>query len=114
MLDRHFYKIRDDILEYINNKLNSLNKYYFDSELYKDNFYYIEQANKEIYKLSNNINNYYNKLKLESEIKIKTIKLINTLNDYYNNLLNQFINFQNQTYFYQVNNIYNNHLNHIY
>ena len=92
LLDKHFYKIRDDILEYINNKLNSLNKYYFDSELYKDNFYYIEQANKEIYKLSNNINNYYNKLKLESEIKIKTIKLINTLNDYYNNLLNQFIN----------------------
>ena len=92
MLDRHFYKIRDDILEYINNKLNSLNKYYFDSELYQDNFYYVEQANKEIYKISNNINNYYNKLKLGSEIKIKTIKLINTLNDYYNNLLNQMLN----------------------
>ena len=92
MLDKHFYKIRDDIIEYINNKLNSLNKYYFDSELYQDNFYYIEQANKEIYKISNNINNYYNKLKLESEIKIKTIKLINTLNDHYNNLLNQFTN----------------------
>ena len=92
LLDKHFYKIRDDILEYINNKLKSLNKYYFDSELYKDNFYYIEQANNEIQKLSDNINNYYNKLKLESEIKIKTMKLIDTLNDYYNNLLNQFIN----------------------
>ena len=82
LLDKHFYKIRDDILEYINNKLNSLNKYYFDSELYKDNFYYIDQANKEISKLSNNINNYYNNLKLEGEIKIKAIKLTNTLNDY--------------------------------
>ena len=90
LLDKHFYKIRDNILEYIDNKINSLNKYYFDSELYKDNFYYIEQVNKEIYKLSNNINNFYNKLKLESEIKIKAIKLINTLNDYYNDLLNQF------------------------
>ena len=92
LLDKHFYKIRDDILEYINNKLNSLNKYYFDSELYKDNFYYIDQANKEISKLSNNINNYYNNLKLEGEIKIKAIKLTNTLNDYYNNLMNNFIN----------------------
>jgi len=91
LLDKHFYKIRDDIIKCIFNKINSLNEHYFYSELYKGNFYYIEQVNKEIYRLSNNINNYYNDLKLESEIKIKTIKLINTLNDYYNNLLNRFI-----------------------
>ena len=72
--ENYFYKIRDDILNYINNKILSINKYYFNSELYKDNFYIEEQINNEIYKIIDNINNFFNEIKL-NEINLKSANL---------------------------------------
>ena len=68
----------------------SLNIYFLDNELYKDNFYYIEQVNNEIYKLSDNIKNYFNEIKLQMEIS-SNIELVNNLNNE-NNRLNEIFN----------------------
>ena len=71
IIEKYFYKLRNDILNHVKNKLLTLNKYYFDIELYKNNLYFIEQSYNEILNLSNNINNYYNELILDGDLKIK-------------------------------------------
>ena len=93
LIGKYFYKIRDDILGYIDQQIKSINKYYFDIDLYKDNFYYIQQNSDEIYKISNNINNFFNSLELDAKIKINAIQLsTSTLVDYNNDLTKSFSN----------------------
>ena len=93
IIEKYFYKIKDDILGYIDEQIKSINKYYFDIDLYKDNFYYIKQNSDEIYKISNNINNFFNSIELDAKIKINAIQLsTNTLVDYNNDLTKSFSN----------------------
>jgi hypothetical protein len=49
LLEKYFYKLRNDILKFVKNKI-TFNKYYFDNDLYKNNFYFQEQINNEILK----------------------------------------------------------------
>ena len=74
LIEINFYKIRDTILNYVNQKMLSINSYYFNNELYKNHFYLIEQINEEIYKIIDNINNYYNEMVL-IDIQIKAANL---------------------------------------
>ena len=91
LLENYFYKIRDDILGYIETHLKSIDKYYFDTDLYKNNFFYIEQSMSEIYKISNFIHNYYNELNLDTKIKLNAIQISSEiLIDYSNDLTQQF------------------------
>ena len=93
LIEKYFYKIRDDILGYIDQQIKSINKYYFDTDLYKDNFYYIQQNSDEIYKISNNIKNFFNSLEIDAKIKINAIQLsTSTLVDYNNGLTQSFSN----------------------
>ena len=98
LLEKYFYKLRDDILNHIKNKIFSVNKFYFNHEYYTKIFYFNEQANNEILKIIDNINNYYNELTIDGDIKLKALnlsqeilkpyhtKLINDLDKYYNKL----------------------------
>ena len=93
LIEKYFYKVRDDILGYIDQQIKSIDKYYFDTDLYKNNFYYIEQSSNEIYKISDNINNFYNNLNLDGKIKINAIELsTQTLMEYNSNLTEKFTN----------------------
>jgi len=74
LIERYFYKIRDTILNYVDQKILSINSYYFNNELYKNHFYLIKQINEEIYKIIDNINNYYNEMTLIN-IQIKAANL---------------------------------------
>ena len=74
LIEVYFYKIRDTILNYVDQKILSINSYYFNNELYKNHFYLIEQINEEIYKIIDNINNYYNEMIL-IDIQIKAAHL---------------------------------------
>ena len=74
LIENYFYKIRDTILNYVDQKILSINSYYFKNELYKKHFYLIEQINEEIYKIIDNINNYYNEMTL-IDIQIKAANL---------------------------------------
>ena len=70
----YYFKIRDDILNYIDKKVLSIKKYYFNNELYKNNFYFIDQINNEIYKIISNIHNYFNEI-IINEINVKSANL---------------------------------------
>ena len=74
LLDFYYFKIRDDILNYIDKKVLSIKKYYFNNELYKNNFYFIDQINNEIYKIISNIHNYFNEI-IINEINVKSANL---------------------------------------
>ena len=75
LLEKYFYKLRDDILNYVKNKIFSVNKYYFNHEYYKKLFYFNEQVNNEILKIIDNINNYYNEINIDGDIKLKALNL---------------------------------------
>ena len=75
LLEKYFYNLRNDILSYIKNKIFSIKKYYFNIDLYKNEFYFHEQTNNEILKIIDNINNYYNEMNLDSFIKIKALSI---------------------------------------
>ena len=75
LIEQFFFQVKNFILEYITNKIKSINEYYFSNEIYKDNFYLVELMNNEIYKIINNINNFFNDEKLNSDIKTKIIEI---------------------------------------
>ena len=72
----NFNNVSNYILNHINKKLQSIKKYYLN-ETNNNNFYKLDLIQEEIYKLSNNINNYFNEMNLEMDIKqmILTITL---------------------------------------
>ena len=91
LIEKYFYKIKNEILNYINEQLNSIDEYYFNDEIYKKKFFYIEQINEEILKISNNINNYYNNIKLNTELKVNAITLSQEkLYDYNEEIIDKF------------------------
>ena len=99
LLEKYFYKLRDDIIGYIQNKIFSVNKYYFNHEYYNKIFYFNEQANNEILKIIDNINNYYNELNIDGDIKLKALNLSQEiLKPYHEKLIKDFDNFYNRLY----------------
>ena len=74
LLEKYFYKLRDDILNLIKRKI-SFNKYYFYNDLYKELFYFQEQINENILEIIDIINDYYNEINLDGDIKIKAMNL---------------------------------------
>ena len=105
LLEKYFYKLKKDILNHILTKLFSVNVYYFNQEYYNKTFYFHEQINNEILKLIDNINNYYNEIKLDGDIKIKALNLaqdilkpyhekkIKNLDKYYDRLYDRTTNY---------------------
>ena len=98
-IEEKFYNVSNYILNYINEKINSINKYYFH-EKNKDNFYKLELIQEEIFRISDNLNNYFNEMTLETDIKmiilnisLNEIQNHNTekekkLDNYYNTIYN--------------------------
>jgi len=105
ILEKYFYKLKNDILNHILTKLFSVDVYYFNQEYYNKTFYFHEQINNEILKLIDNINNYYNEINLDADIKIKAInfaqeilkpyheKKIKALDKYYERLYDRTTNY---------------------
>ena len=78
IIEKYFYELKNDILNYAQEKL-SINKYYFNNQLYDKIFYLIEQSNKEALNLIDNINNYFNEINLNKELKINALNIINDI-----------------------------------
>ena len=75
LYEKYFYKLRDDILNYVKNKLLSINEFFFSSEIYYKNFYFIKQTKNEILKIIDNINNYFSEINLNNDLKLNTFNL---------------------------------------
>ena len=76
IIEKYYYELKNDILNYVQDKILSINKYYFNKQLYANIFYLIEQSNKEALRIIDNINNYFNELNLNNELKLNALKLI--------------------------------------
>ena len=74
-LENFFYKIKNDILNHINNQLKSINKYKLNSEIIKNNFYLIEKISNEIIAIIDNINNFFNEENFMMQIKLRAINI---------------------------------------
>ena len=79
IIEKYYYELRNDILKYAQDKILSINKYYFNKQIYDNIFYLIEQSNKEALNLIDNINNYFNELNLNNELKKNALKLIDDI-----------------------------------
>jgi len=83
IFEKYFYYLKDEILNYVKNKLLLINKYYFESEQYSNNFHFISQVLNEILRQIDNINKYYNDETFDGKLKFLIITLIqNILIDY--------------------------------
>ena len=66
-IEVNFFNVSNFVLNYINKKIKSINKYFFN-ETQRDTFYKLDLIDQEIDRLSNNINNYFNEMKLQRDI----------------------------------------------
>ena len=73
-IENNFNNVTIYILNYINKKIKSINKYYFN-EIKRDTFYKLDLIEQEIYRISDNINNYFNEMKLDSDIKTMILNI---------------------------------------
>ena len=73
-IEEYFFFVSKYVLDYINKKIDAIKKYYFN-DTYIDEFYKLEIREKEIYKFADNINNYFNEMILESDIKSTILKI---------------------------------------
>ena len=99
LLEKYFFKLRDDILHHVKNKIFSINVYYFNHEYYNKTFYFNEQSNNEILKIIDNINNFYNELNIDANIKIKAVNLAQEiLQPYHNKKIKELDKFYDRLY----------------
>ena len=75
ILEGYFYKIKDDIMNYINKKIDYLNKYNFSEEFIKNNFYLMIQINQEIKNIIDNLNNFFNEENFMMEVKLTVLNI---------------------------------------
>ena len=75
LIEINFYKVKNDIINYINNELKKLNKYNFNNEIRKNNFYFIEQLYNEINNIKQNINDYFNEEKYNILVKVYILNI---------------------------------------
>jgi len=98
LIEKHLKNLNNKISQHVINKLLSINKFCFDIELYKHNFYLFKQTEIEILKLLENINTYFNEI-FYNDIKVKAFQLISdTLYPYYNTKIKEFDNYYNYLY----------------
>ena len=70
----NFYNVSKYIINYVEEKINSINKYYFH-ENNGENFKKLELIQDEILSISKNIENYFNEMTLESGIKMTILNI---------------------------------------
>ena len=99
LLDKYFYKLRNDILNHVKDKIFSINITYLNNEYYNKTFYFNEQINNEILKIIDNINNFYHELNLDTDIKIKALNLTpEILQPYHNKKIKELDKFFDRLY----------------
>ena len=66
----NFYNVSNYVINYVNEKLESINKYYFnETNKYEKNWYKLDLIKQEIKRLINNINNFFDENTLNLDIK---------------------------------------------
>ena len=94
LLEKYFFKLKNDIIEFIENKIYSINKYYFNKDLFYNNFKFIEDIKKETLKIIENLDNYFNEINFMNKIKIEIFNIYNkTITPYHNKKIEELDNY---------------------
>ena len=94
IIEKYTKTMKNNIINNVSKKILTINKYYFNNELYKDIFYQNEQIYNEIIKLIEEFDSYFNEIYF-ANIKIKTSDLISSILSYQNSKTQEFINIYN-------------------
>ena len=89
-LQKNYLKIRNEIFNYVKNKLSNITQFYFGNDIYKPNFNFISKFNNEILKISERINTYFNDERFEffkAEILPYSLNELTKYNEIYNKTL---------------------------
>jgi hypothetical protein len=97
-LENNYLKIKNEIFKFAKDKLLSINKYYFEKDIYKDNFYFVNKINLKLSTIFEKINNFFSEERFSlfkaellgyslNEIQKYNDKKFNDLDKYYNKIL---------------------------
>ena len=91
IFEKYTYSMKNNVINNINNKILTINRYYFNNELYKDTFILNEQIYNEIIKLIENFDSYFNEIYF-ANIKKQVSDFISSILIYQNSKTQEFIN----------------------
>jgi len=83
-LENNYYKIKNDIFNVLKNKLLTINKYGFETNIYKENFYFINQMNSKLLSIFDKINHFFSEerfLVFKNEILLLFMSQIKEYNE---------------------------------
>jgi hypothetical protein len=83
-LENNYYKIKNDIFNFLINKLLIINNYGFETNIYKDNFYFIKQMNSKLLSIFDKINHFFSEetfLSFKNEILLLFMSQIKEYNE---------------------------------
>ena len=90
LFEKYFFKLKNDIIKFVENKIYSLNEFYFNIDLFNNNFKFIEDLKKEYLKIINNIENYFNEINFINKIKLELFNLYEKIiTPYHNTKINE-------------------------
>ena len=97
-LEGYFYRIKNDILNYINSRLKNITKYNLNEQIIKSNFFLIEKINEEINTLIENMENIFSEENFIMKIKLPTINTgTNLIKSYHETKEKELSNFYDNT-----------------
>ena len=89
-LEKNYNAIKNEIFNYLKNKLLTINDYGLETNIYQDNFYFIKQMNEKLLKTFNKINQYFTE-EMFTFFKAEVLQLfVNEVQNYNDKKLKEF------------------------
>ena len=89
-LEKNYNAIKNEIFNYLKNKLLAINDYGLETNIYQDNFYFIKQMNEKLLKTFNKINQYFTE-EMFTFFKAEVLQLfVNEVQNYNDKKLKEF------------------------
>ena len=95
-LESNFMRIRNEIFDLLKDALSKIEKYYFENDIYKEVFFFINRINLELNTIFNKINEYFSEEKFEflkTEFLLYSLDELEKYNEKKNNELEELYNY---------------------
>ena len=89
-LKHNYIKIKNEVFDFVKKKITNITEFYFESDIYKENFDFIRRINNELFIIVENINKFFNEERYESlkaEFLIYSVNELTQYNEIYNKTL---------------------------
>ena len=95
-LESNYMRIRNEIFDLLKDALSKIEKYYFENDIYKEVFFFINRINLELNTIFNKINEYFSEEKFEflkTEFLLYSLDELEKYNEKKNNELEELYNY---------------------